>query len=255
MAVIVLLEVVEHRLHLLAGAQALGEYAFDELPDPVADESRVCLTGMGWESGLLEGMVGGVAEVGDGVEQGAVEVEDDELFHSRWIFSERIAHGEVECRVAVPVGMYQRPRLLSACGVVGLEPEVEAQQEVGEIHAQADSVGGGYLFVERFQAEHSSRLVGIILDGPDVARVDEDRPLEDPEELVAVFEAENQRDVATLVDEVGHAVARVVAARAEGADAPSPDRVGSSGVEPFLKRYHRCVAVGVANAAPGVERY
>ena len=38
---------------------------------------------MGGKAGLFQGVVGGVAEVGDGIQQGAVEVEDNELFHIR----------------------------------------------------------------------------------------------------------------------------------------------------------------------------
>lgn len=154
----------------------------------------------------------------------------------------------------MPVGVDYRPWLLVHCRVVGFETEVEAEQKVCEVHAQADAVGGRNLFGEVAEAEKSARLVGVAAYGPYVAGVDEYRPLENPEEFVAVFEVEYQRYVAALIYEVGYGVACVVGAGAEGAHTPSAHTVCSSGIETFLERNHSGVAVGVADAEAGVER-
>ena len=54
-----------------------GGGAFEELGDAVADEVLVGVGGVGGEAVGGEGGVGGVGEVGEGVEEGAVEVEED----------------------------------------------------------------------------------------------------------------------------------------------------------------------------------
>lgn len=86
----------------------------------------------------------------------------------------------MEGSVAVPIRMNKWPGLLVPSGVVGFEAKVEAEQEVGEIHAQAQAVGGCYLFVKFVELEHTAGLRGIVADGPDIARIDEDTDFEHP---------------------------------------------------------------------------
>jgi hypothetical protein len=61
---------------VLAGMRALGEAAPHQVGDALADEAVDLLQAACRAGKLGEHEVGGVGEVGDGVEQGAVEVEE-----------------------------------------------------------------------------------------------------------------------------------------------------------------------------------
>lgn len=69
----------------------------------------------------------------------------------------------------------------------------------------------------------------------------------------AIFEAQVEPDVATLVDEVGNRIAGVVTAGAESAHTPSPDRIGATGIETLLEGNHGRVAIGNTDAEAGME--
>lgn len=180
-----------------------------ELAHSVADHEAEGGHGVGGIPHLLQGVVDGVAEVGDGVEQGAVQVEDDKFFHS-FFRLERITHGEVERAVAPPAWVDEGPGLGSLGRIVGLHAQVEAEQEVGEVHAQTEAVAGRYLLVERIEVEHSSGLVLVVVDRPDVTGVYECSEFEHPEELGSVFHAGEHVDVTALVHEVGDEVSAAV---------------------------------------------
>lgn len=145
----------------------------------------------------------------------------------------------MEGGVAAPGGVEKGPWLLAAGRVVGLHAEVEAEKEVGEVHAQADTVCGGDLLVEFVECKFAVGLVFVFLYSPDVAGVDKDCAFEHPEEFGPVFDAEVEAYVAALVYEVGDEVAAVVCSGAERSDAPSADTVCSAGVEALFERHHR----------------
>ena len=88
--------------------------------------------------------------------------------------SEGISHREVEIGVAAPARVDDGPGLLIGSGVVGFHAQVETQQEVGEVHAQAGSVGRGDLLVEPVETKHAAGLRGVVADGPDVACIHEE---------------------------------------------------------------------------------
>lgn len=94
---------------------------------------------------------------------------------------EGIADGEVEGGVALPVGVDERPWNLSLGRVVGFHAQVESQKKIVEVKAQSKTIGGRNLLIEFIELEHSSRLVGIVADGPDVAGVDKCTEFEYPE--------------------------------------------------------------------------
>ena len=81
----------------------------------------------------------------------------------------------------MPSGVDDGPAFLSVGRIVGFYAHVEAQQEVVEVHAQPYAVGGRQFFIERFETEKSSGLVGIVTDCPDVSCIDEYGALKDPE--------------------------------------------------------------------------
>lgn len=149
----------------------------------------------------------------------------------------------MEGGIAAPRGMDYWPLLLPPSRIVGLEAEVKAQDEVVEVEAQAGAIGCCELAGDILEVKHSARLIGIGMDGPDIAGIDKEGSVEDPEELDAVFDREVEAYVATLVDEVGHGIAAVVGAGAEGADAPAADTVGAPGIEAFLEGHHARIGI------------
>ena len=112
--------------------------------------------------------------------------------------------------------------------VDGFHAQVEAQDEILEVEAHASPIAHRQLLEEMGDAELSSRLVGIVAQGPDVAGIDEQGPAELPEELCAVFGIQVNLHVARLVDEVDASVLLLVLAGSERAHAPSAHAVGSA---------------------------
>lgn len=51
----------------------------------------------------------------------------------------------MEGGVAAPAGMEEGPLLLAEGGIVGLEAEVKAQEEIVKVETEAGAVGGGKL--------------------------------------------------------------------------------------------------------------
>lgn len=168
---------------------------------------------------------------------------------------ERITHREMEVGVAAPFRVNNRPRLLIHGRIMGLEPEVKPQQEICEVHADAEAIGGRYLLVEAVELKHTPGLVRIIMNGPNIAGVDENGPLEYPEQLGTVFHAQYQINVATLIDKIGHRVASIVAAGAKSAHTPAADTVGATCIKAFLKGHHRRIAIRISDAEARVESH
>ena len=75
--VVVLAEVGAHGLDHACRARFFGECTLEEFGDAVADHVAVGGYGVGGESELCEGVVGGVGEVFYGVYECAVKVKDD----------------------------------------------------------------------------------------------------------------------------------------------------------------------------------
>lgn len=65
------------------GARIVGKYALQKPPHAVADKKRVARKGMLRITALAQSVVGGLAEILDGVEQGTVKVENHKSFHCR----------------------------------------------------------------------------------------------------------------------------------------------------------------------------
>jgi len=103
-------------------------------------------------------------------------------------------------------------------GVDGFHACIEADDEEVEVHAEAESVGDGYLAVEVVETECAVWLVGIVANSPDVASIDEEGTIELPEQEGTVFNAEVELEVARLVDEVDTTVGTIVGTRSERAD-------------------------------------
>ena len=70
--VVIFLEVLEHAVHRLDVALVLGQHALDEAAHAVAHKEWIGSHTVGGIAVLLKSVVGGVAQVFDCVEQGAV---------------------------------------------------------------------------------------------------------------------------------------------------------------------------------------
>ncbi len=139
--------------------------------------------------------------------------------------------------------MEERPGFLVHGRVVSLEAQIEAQQEISEVHAQTQAVGRSQLLVELVKLEHAPRLILIVADCPDISRIHKQCSLKHPEKLGSIFHIHIQQDIAALIDEVSHRILRVVRPGAQGAHAPSPDPIGATRVKTLFKRHHRRVEV------------
>ena len=160
----------------------------------------------------------------------------------------------MEFAVALKVGAKQWPVFLSGSGVVCLHTHIETHEEIGKIHAKSQSIGKGDLLVEFVEAEHPTRLVGIVADSPNVAGIHESGAFEHPEEFGAKFQVGIESDIATLVDETVLRISCGKATRSERAHAPPSHAVGATGVEPLFERHHRGVAVGHCHPCSHVHR-
>jgi len=243
----------------------VGLCPFQELAHTVAHHKLVGRNRMRGEPHLLKGVVAGGSEIGDGVEQSAVKVKYYQFLHyccnflfccgsgdPRRLRLKGIADREMEGMVTTPFRMDERPRLRSPRRIMGLHTHVETEQEVSEVESKTETVGSGYLFIERIEMEHSSGLIGIIVDRPDIAGVDKESEFKQPKEPGSIFHRKVETYVAALVDEVAHGVGAGEGSGAERAHIPSADTVGAPTVEAFLKRKDRGVAVGYSDAETDV---
>lgn len=123
---------------------------------------------------------------------------------------ERISHSKVESGVSTPFGAEYGPSFLIVSRIMGFHTKVKAQQEVSEVHAQTYAVSGSNFFVETIEMEHAAGLVGIVVDGPDIAGINEQGAFEHPEQLGPVLGRQDKRYVAALIDKVADIVARIV---------------------------------------------
>lgn len=87
----------------------------------------------------------------------------------------------MEVCIASPFGMDKWPWLLVHGGIVRFHTEVEAQEEVCEVHAQTATVCGCYLLIELVELELAAGLAFVVVNGPDVACVHEQSALKHPE--------------------------------------------------------------------------
>lgn len=168
-------------------------------------------------------------------------------------YLKRVANGEVEGGVAVPVGRDEGPWPLSHRRIMRLHAEVEAKEEVVEVHSDTKTIGSSKLLVELIKSKDSSLLEGIIAYGPDVAYIDEGPKFEHPEEFCSILGTCYQSDIATLVDEVTHGVAPGVGSRTKSTHRPSTHSVGTSAIKTLLKRQHLRVAIRHTDSAAYTE--
>ena len=138
---------------------------------------------------------------------------------------------------------------------MGFHSHVEANEEIGEIHAQAKPVARRQLFIELVELEHSTWLILIFLDCPDVAHVDKSAQLEHPEQLAPVLDIEIESHVATLIDEAVLRLLAVEATWSQSAHTPPSHTIGTTRVEAFLKWQHSAVAIRHRHAQPGMQRH
>ena len=75
--IIIRYEMRTHTQDILLRPLSLGQCAADEVVDAVAHHRRIGTDGMNGIAELLQGVIARVTQIVDGVEQGAVEVEDD----------------------------------------------------------------------------------------------------------------------------------------------------------------------------------
>ena len=139
-----------------------------------------------------------------------------------------------------------------------LDAPVEAQHGEFDVEAQTQSRVESQLFVKPIEAE--DRIVRILLrilpDVPDIAQIEEGRPVDDPPDREAQFEVGLQLHVAGLhrivVAGIGHR------SLSEGPGRPAAHAVAAAAVELAVERHGGGVAVGHRHAsveAPDERRH
>ena len=116
----------------------------------------------------------------------------------------------MEGGVASPPWMDYRPVLLTHRRIVGFQAKVKSEQEIREVKSETGSIACSYLAPECGEMKHSSGLVLIVVDSPDITRVGKYRSLKHPEEPTTIFDIEKQGNISTLIDEVCHRVAGII---------------------------------------------
>ena len=134
--------------------------------------------------------------------------------------------GEITAEIGMGDGVVLSAVLVG--GIDGFHTHIKAQDEIVEIEADAQAIRHGNLLVEGIDLELTSWLVGIITQCPDITTIEEERTIEFPEEVRAVFKVEVEFHVTRLVDEVDGSIVALERSRSESADAPSTDGVGAT---------------------------
>ena len=173
-----------------------------------------------------------------------------------WNSLERHSHSKVEREVALEAWMCDRvvAVVVGIGGMDSLHAGIEPQNEVVEVETKAESVRDGYLSPKLIEAELPARLVLVVADGPDVARIDEGRSVQLPEEMGAILHVEVELDVARLVDEVNLSVGTLKAAGTKLADTPATHAVGTAAEVALFVRQNVGVAVGNSDAEGCMQR-
>ena len=133
--------------------------------------------------------------------------------------------------------------VLTASGIVSLHTHIHTDKEILEIQTDAGSIGCRYLLIELVELEDTAWLILVVLDSPDITRIEEQAKFDHPEQLGTILQVNVKADVTTLVDEVGQGVVAVVTAWAQGAHAPAANTVGTATVETLLKGEHVAVTI------------
>lgn len=140
--------------------------------------------------------------------------------------------------IAPPVGV--------RIGRVDADAEVGAQHQVADVVAQAESRAEGDLVPESPPLEFGARPQGVVLQQPDVARIEEQSAVEASHDAEAEFDVGLELEVARLI-QVAVAIARgrTVASRADRPHGEGADAVGAADVELLAVGHHLGVAVGI----------
>ena len=148
---------------------------------------------------------------------------------------EGVAHREMELAVTLEIGIQQGPMLLTACGIMGLHAHIDTHQEILEIEADTQSIGGSNLLIEFIELEHAALLLIILLDGPYIARIHKKTHFHNPEEFGPVLQIDIEADVTALIIEFGLGILIAIATWSQGADTPSSHTVGAATIKTFLE--------------------
>ncbi len=118
--------------------------------------------------------------------------------------SEWVSHSKVEGEITAEVWMNDGIAMLSTGidGIDGLHTTIETEDEEVEVEADAKTIGEGNLLIELIKLKLTTRLAGIVANGPDIAGIHENGTLDLPEQLAAELHAGIELDIACLIEEV-----------------------------------------------------
>lgn len=163
---------------------------------------------------------------------------------------ERIADGQMETESVLEAGDVVIARFVRIrVGRVQADSEVGADDQIADVVTQSEARSQSDFVEQPFPFEFGAGTLGVLFQQPDVARVEENSPVQPSHDAEAVFDVGLQLEVAGLVQiAVAVVCRRAVAARTQRPDREGPDAVGSADVELFAVGHHFGVAVGVSHS-------
>ena len=115
------------------------------------------------------------------------------------------------------------------------DTHVDAEQDVGQVHADAGAPGGGQAFREGRHFQHGAIVrsrFGIV---PDIADIDESGSFQAPEQRETILDIGFQTDIAGLVrDDEG--LVEGGTARTDAAGLPAAETARAAGIELLFER-------------------
>ena len=134
-------------------------------------------------------------------------------------------------------------------GRVQADSEIGADDQIADVVTQSEARSQSDFVEQPFPFEFGAGTLGVLFQQPDVARVEENSPVQPSHDAEAVFDVGLQLEVAGLVQiAVAVVCGWAVAARTQRPDREGPDAVGSADIELFAVGHHFGVAVGVSHS-------
>ena len=134
-----------------------------------------------------------------------------------------------------------------------LHTQVETQDEIVEVQAQAQSIADSQLTGKILEAELSAGLFVVLADGPDITGIHEEGSVEFPEQVRAILGIQVELHITRLVDEVDTSVLFLILSRSQRTHGPSTHTIGTTGEIAFFKGHHGGVAIGIGHAKTSME--
>ena len=133
------------------------------------------------------------------------------------------------------------------------DTEVDTKQDVGKVHTDTGSPGGGKTLREGLHFQHRTLFGGRFGVVPHIAHIQEGGSFEAPEQRETVLDVRLQADIARLVrDDEG--LVQGGTARTDAAGLPAAQAARAAGIELLLERQRLGVAIRITDTGQQARR-